>query len=142
MQRSHASGPHRMAQELLSRDDHFEEAVLATTENLWGCYECLSTTVDHSTLATNCCRFATVWVALEEMNAGFRVKPKLHLFQELCEMTGPTQPSAHWTYMDEDFGGSMIGLARRRGGHKTPGSTGHPVISRFTARYPLPKLGY
>ena len=37
---------HKMAQDLLSRDDPFELTVLTATEHLWGCYQCLSSDQD------------------------------------------------------------------------------------------------
>ena len=132
---------HRMAQDLLSRDDPFELTVLTATEHLLGCYQCLSRTQDEATLARHSRRFCTLWVSLEEVHGGFRIKPKMHLFQELCEMAGPTQPAAHWAYRDEDVWGSMLTLATRRGGRQAPGSTSQRAIRRFTARYSLPQIG-
>ena len=45
----------------------------------------------------------------------WKIKPKLHLFLELCSVER-TRPSLCWNYRDEDFGGSVARLARRRGG--------------------------
>ena len=130
----------RLATELLSDHDPFEATVLQATKELWGCYQCLSATTEGGELADRSRRFCTLWVSLEERHEGFHIKPKMHLFQELCEESGPTQPAAHWTYRDEDFGGSIVGLARCRGGPKTPGATGHRVLSRFRARYRFPQI--
>ena len=54
----------------------------------------------------------------------------LHLFQELAEMDG-CQPALSWTYRDEDFGGTVAGLGRRRGGPRTIAATGSQVLQRF-----------
>ena len=48
----------------------------------------------------------------------WRLKPKLHMMQELCELQ-TDNPSQNWTYQDEDFGGSMAACARVRGGSAT-----------------------
>ena len=128
----------QLAKDILSEDDPLDAAVLQVTQELASCYECLSAGADQSTLADHSRRFCTLWVTLEAMHDRFGIKPKMHLFQELCEQSGPTRPSAHWTYRDEDFGGSIVGLARHRGGPKTPGATGHRVLMNFCARYPFP----
>ena len=57
-------------------------------------------------------RFASLFVALEQRTTTFGIRPKLHMFQELCEMTVGSRPAAHWTYRDEDFGGSLVALAK------------------------------
>lgn len=43
----------------------------------------------------------------------WRVKPKMHLFLELC--AEGTSPSLFWCYRDEDFGGTVAKLCRMRG---------------------------
>lgn len=66
----------------------------------------------------------------------------MHLFQELCEMqeaTEPmTRPSMHWTYREEEFGGTVAGLGRRMGGPNTAASVGEQVIVKFCALHRLP----
>ena len=102
-----------LARDLLGDDDPVEVAAKSATAELEGCYQCLSWGSDSSRLAEHCVRFCTLCVSLEEQaDYVFRVKPKTHLFQELCEMSGPTRPAAHWTYRDEDFGGSTVALGR------------------------------
>ena len=55
------------------------------------------------------------------------LKPKLHLFQELCE-NAQTNPSLSWTYSDEDFGGTLSALATRRWGQH-PHSSGQNCVN-------------
>ncbi len=58
-----------------------------------------------------------IWCSIS-FSAGiklWKIKPKLHLFLELCSVE-TTKPSLCWNYRDEDFGGSVARLARRRGG--------------------------
>ncbi len=89
------------------------------------CYASLSsqTPFNAEELANNSRRFALLYVSLEEHYGpdvkDFRVKPKLHQFQEMCEM-GHSNPSQSWTYRDEDFGGYGAATARRKGGVYTP----------------------
>ena len=60
-------------------------------------------------------KFCALKVALEARRPGiFRVKPKLHFFHDLCEHDEGGGPAAHWTYGEEDCGGSMVAMARRR----------------------------
>ena len=56
-------------------------------------------------LLTSSPRFAAQMVALETVDpSGWCVKPKLHLFLELC--SSRARPTLFWNYRDEDFGGS------------------------------------
>ena len=102
----------RLAEKYLDSEDHLEGCVLQATRELAACYRALSSQqiFGADLLADHCRRFCILYVSIEEAAAAqgvFRVKPKLHLFQELCEMEDQTRPTAHWTYRDEDFGGSM-----------------------------------
>ena len=118
-----------------------EHTIKLAMQNLAHCYQCLSHTADDaaSRLRDHSRLFASLVVALEQASPQeFRVKPKLHLFQELNEMQPGARPAKHWTYRDEDFGGSVAGLGRRLGGHKTPKSVGWQVLKKFSARYKLP----
>ena len=131
----------RMASEMLADADGIGAAVREATSHLHACYEALSAhAVDASArLAEHCRKFCTLWVDLEStMPEIFRIKPKMHLFQELCEMQGETRPAMHWTYRDEDFGGSIVALGKRRGGHKSVRATSRQILAKFCARYPLP----
>ena len=98
---------------LLNPEDPLEQAVATAMEALNGCYECLSSTeVATHKLPDTSCRFASLYVALADRCPPFRIKPKLHLFQELCEEDLGADPSKEWTYQDEDFGGSLASLAK------------------------------
>ena len=104
-----------LAMEMLNDSDAIEQAMKQTTLELSACYDCLSQDAPFAAdkLADHCRRFCALWVSLESQPKTFRVKPKLHLFQELCEMHAAGRPTAHWTYRDEYFGGSMASLGRR-----------------------------
>ena len=71
----------------------------------------------------------------EEPN--WRLKPKAHLMQEMCEMS-QVNPTKHWTYRDEDFGGTMAAMARVRGGRGSAKVAGQNVLLKFQAKCKLP----
>ena len=134
-----------LASQLLdATDPHSVQAtVLHCTMELSQCYACLSssTLFRRDLLGQHSKRFCTLWVTLEGLEGGiFRIKPKMHLFQELCEMELPTSPTYTWTYRDEDFGGSLVAMGRRRGGHKGAGTLGRQVLRKFCSRHKLPDL--
>ena len=99
--------------------------LLAMTE-LHSCCECLST---GQGAPENSRRFASLHVALETTGVEpCGVEPKVHLFQELAK------------YRDEDFGGTVAGLGRRRRGPRTIAATGSQVLQRFVGRHQVPVL--
>ena len=108
---------------------------------LSACYQSLARNAAEGELATNCRKFCLLAVALEEACPGeFGVKPKLHLFQELCEMELPTQPAKTWTFRDEEHGGSVVAMGRRLGGANTPHSLGMQTLLKFCARHRVPDM--
>ena len=119
----------RLAQDLLADDLGYEAVVKGAMVELEACYNCLSSGTEGAPerLAEHCRRFCTLSVSLEDRaEALFHVKPKLHLMQELCEMQA-SRPALHWTYRDEDFGGSIAQLGKRRGGNKSPAGLGRQI---------------
>ena len=84
----------------LSDDNHFEAAVKQTARELNACYQQLSQAVYNlQAMKEHSRRFSLLAVGLEAASSGrnWRVKPKLHLFQEMCEMQEGC-PSTCWTY--------------------------------------------
>ena len=69
----------------------------------------------------------------------FKVIPKQHLFQELCEMSD-INPSMTWCYRDEDFGGSLASISRVRGGSNRASNVCKAVLLKFVAQHRLPRL--
>jgi hypothetical protein len=61
--------------------------------------------------------------------ATFKVKPKMHLFLELCMQGG--EPAKHWNYRDEDFGGSVAAFGRRRGQRRSMRAFSVACIAKF-----------
>ncbi len=132
-----------MAHRFLSREDAFEEAIICAADSLARCYDCLSDTTmfPKAVLAEHSRRFCQQVVALERSSpVGFwKIKPKLHMWQELCEFSGH-HPTWAWTYRDEDFGGSMAALARSRGGRRSAVARARVVLLRFISRHPVPDI--
>eukprot|EP00971_Amphidinium_carterae_P200011 3969680-Amphidinium_carterae.1 len=54
-------------------------------------------------------------------------------------MEGST-PSLSWTYGEEDFGGFLAGVARRRGGRESPSATSRTTLQAFKLKQCLPSL--
>jgi len=125
-------------------NDPEEAAAKQAAIHLHGCYECLhAANFGHEILRDHSRKFCIQFSALETTLGGggallkWRLKPKVHLMQELCEESRHN-PSTNWTYRDEYFGGSMAGFARVRGGKATAKVVGHNVLLKFQARHALP----
>jgi hypothetical protein len=132
---------HQSAQRLLDNSP-IEQTIKEMAAELSSCYDFLSRArYDQNLLAQSCRRFCVLAVAMEAQSQTkmWNLRPKLHLFQELCE-TASMNPSLGWTYRDEDFGGTLSALATRRGGADTPLALGRTVLSKFCARNLLPRL--
>ena len=133
----------QLAEELLTDADVMEQTVKQCTRHLAACYDCLAVAAPFAAdrLKYNCRRFVTLVITMMEHRPDiFRAKPKLHLFQELCEMELPGRPASHWTYREEEFGGAVAALGRRRGGANTAASIGIQTILKFCARHKLPEV--
>lgn len=123
-----------------------ERAMLAAARELRQCYDALSGTPASipDALSTHSRRFAAQYIALETAmrargdTVSWRVKPKMHIFLELCSQGG--QPSLFWTYRDEDFGGACAHLARRRGGLLRAKATSASLLRKFCILQPPPRI--
>ena len=87
-------------------------------------------------------RFALQYVSLRNAHAddpkAWRIKPELHMFLELCS-EGP-HPAKFWNYRDEDWGGSVARMARRRGGELHALTFSTNVLSRFKVQQPVIRM--
>jgi hypothetical protein len=123
----------------LDPEDPVQEAAIQAAVRLAACYQQLSRdSYSQQQLEEDSTAFCLLYGALEANAVAqdlklWRVKPKFHVFQELCLL--PNIPSLNWTYRDEDFGGYLAGSSRRRGGQNTASSTGESVLHRFRAKY-------
>ena len=125
-----------------------QKTVLSLIQDLGACYSCLDV-FNAELLASSCRRFALTLVALEEealskapSTKRWRVKPKLHLFQELCEFVVASKgnPRLFWCYRDEDWGGELQTMSGSRGGPSSARRTAENMLLRFMCVTPLPVL--
>ncbi len=84
-------------------------------------------------------KFAIQYVALHDFcnhadDKAWRIKPKLHLF--LHSTSANSLPRLVWTYRDEDFGGSVARMARRKGNLLKCSSTSKVCRGRFKLSNP------
>jgi hypothetical protein len=127
----------------LSDNNPLEQTMKQAAIHLQACYDCLSrNTFNHQVLQENSRKFCLLLVALETASPNkrlWRVMPKIHLFQEMCEMQVGC-PSTCWTYRDEDFGGTLMQVGRRRGGSNHPSATAKNLLLKFMAGNRFPSL--
>jgi hypothetical protein len=71
--------------------------------------------------------------------ARWPLKPKFHLFQELCHLAR-SSPAKFYTYRDESFGGFVSSMCERRGGKYTPMAVGQSFLDKFAALHNIPEL--
>lgn len=116
------------------------KAVATIFDLLLSCAKIAATApFDVQGLATTSRKLCVLWRSLAtEAEAsgdsqGWRLKPKVHLFQELCEYKAGVfgSPEHFWTYADESFCGFMAKVAKRRGGQNNP----HTIPERLLQRY-------
>ena len=88
-------------------------------------------------------KFALQYVALHDHlnpadDKAFRIKPKLHLLLHIT--SDNSVPRLIWTYRDEDFGGSVARMARRRGNLLRCGSTSYTCLAKFKISNPVVRI--
>ena len=115
-------------------------AARAAMRHLSRCYFLSGDMQPHEdSLLDNALAFSTCLVGLHGFNARrWQLRPKLHMFFELCSEGGP--PSSSWNYREESFGGSVSHKARRRGGLASPLAMSRGVLTKFCAKEALPRL--
>lgn len=134
-----------LATEMLSNSSE-DQCVLQFITALRDCYKWGVEQYDQEKLAAASRRFTACWVVLEKYelhqrpgSMRWRVKPKSHMFAELCEFVclqhGP--PRSFWCYRDEDFGGWLTRVAERQGGPNTGSATAARALQRFCAFHQL-----
>ena len=132
-------------QDLLNLSDPMEAALFHCAQHLDVCYQNLSKQAfETKSLQESAIKFATLYVSLNQAfqrngQNFFKVTPKLHLFLEMT-LDPCAPPSTGWTYRDEDWGGKMAELAKRRGGKLSCLAVGQALFHKFAASYDVPKL--
>jgi hypothetical protein len=124
----------------LDQNDPIEQGIIHAAKALNSCYANLHKHVyNKSDMAKSCKTFCILMCELESKTDVFKVIPKQHLLQELCEMSS-INPSMTWCYRDEDFGGSLASISRVRGGSNRAANVCKAVLSKFVAQHKLPRL--
>ena len=85
--------------------------------------------------------FALQYVAFAQAHEGRRdwvLKPKMHLWLELC--SEHSRPALFWTYRDEDYGGGVSRMARRRGGYSSVSAVSRQVLESFRVKQPILRI--
>lgn len=126
----------------LSLVDPVQSTIRGMACSLNSCYENLAgQRFNPADMALHSRTFCLLSVALEGLseNKLWKTKPKLHQMQELLEM-GVDNPTLYWCYRDEDFGGTLAGLARSRGGQSSPSSIAKRLLDKFVAKHKVPVI--
>ena len=133
-----------LAQAHLRDCDPIEAAAKIGMGHLHQCYQALSSgsIFADDILREHSIKFALQYVALEDFTDEdpkiWRVKPKLHLFLELC--SDGSKPAMYWNYRDEDFGGTVAALSRRRGGLLSVQAFSRNMLERFKIKQPVARV--
>ena len=128
---------------LLDASKPEDRAVQIACDQLNRCKDCLSGDSDvlwSDILRESSKKFALQFQALRMTAEGkdWKVKPKMHHFLEMC--ADGQKPSMSWTYRDEDYGGSIAKMSRRRGGKKSAKSWSAQTMTLFCIHNPVPRL--
>ena len=134
-----------LADELLDKRVPKFEAMRQAAFHLNECYSALSAshTDPCASMNEHGLKFAIQYVALHDFcnhddRHAWRIKPKLHLFLHITSRT--SLPRLIWTYRDEDFGGSVARMARRRGHILRCSSTSRVCLGRFKMSNPCVRI--
>ena len=125
---------------LTTQSEHWR-TVAAVFDRLFSCCKHIDAEqFNADALAKSSRELCILWTVLENeaSNAGKLVwvkKPKVHLFQELCEYQACSlgTPEQFWTYRDESWCGHMSTAAKRRGGQKHASTVPERLLNRFRA---------
>ena len=133
-----------MAERYLSDACPLEHAAKVASKHLHLCYESLSCRNElfrHEVLQSSSTAFALQYDACFRLagdGIAWRVKPKMHLFLELCHQE--TEPNLFWCYRDEDFGGTVAKSAKMKGMWKKLSSFSGHSLDMFAMKNDAPRL--
>lgn len=129
---------------VLSSDNERHGTIQALVNNLAECYRLMADSGSED-LQKASRRFANSYTALEAAellerpdSAHWRIKPKLHLFQELCEF-GTRDPRSFWCYQDESFGNVAARLSVRRGGKDNAAKNTESLLNAWCCSQAFPR---
>ena len=135
---------HEMAQKYLSDGDPIEQGAKLAAMHLWQCYQSLSQTgamykkeVFYQSSKAFALQYHALFLAVGD-GVSWRVKPKMHLFLELC--CEDTEPNLFWCYRDQDFGGSVAKQCKMRGSWKKLSAFSLHGLNMFCMKNDPPRL--
>ena len=93
---------------------------------------------DQGLAAASCRKFCLLYAALNKEakdDRFWRIKPQMHLFQELAEFQTESlgNPRHFWAYKDESFMGFLAQIAANRGGGHTAQTTPLKTMNKYLA---------
>ena len=124
----------------------YHSTIKLVATKLHECYQTLHEW-NPEVLATKCRETCLLIAALADYiqvispgSLRWKLKPKVHVWQELCEFQCVTKgnPKKFWCYKDEDFGGFTVKMGERRGGPNTAKSVAVNIFDRFCVLTPFP----
>jgi hypothetical protein len=121
------------------------KTVAAVFDLLFKCAQlCSARPFDQDSLKDHCRKLCLLWSGLErEAQASgskeWNMKPKAHMFQELCEFVSQDMgtPEHFWTYKDESWCGIIAKSAKKRGGQNNAATIGARLLQRYRAWHHL-----
>ena len=130
---------HTAAQRFLSDAVPAEAAAKLAAYHLNVCYSTLKKP-NNEALFSSSQAFVLQYAALMAISDGiaWRIKPKAHLFLELC--AEGSQPELCWTYRDEDYGGSIAKVCKMRGAWKKVSCFATHALDLFHIDNDFPKI--
>ena len=133
---------HQAAQRHLDDTLPLEAAAKTAAYHLHMVYQSLSveSVFREEVLSNSSKSFALQFAALRDVNDDpkWRVKPKMHLFLEMCSQD--CRPNLFWTYRDEDFGGSVGHQSKMRGCWKRTDAYMKHALHLFSMKNPEPRI--
>ena len=131
-----------MADKYLDATVPIEAAAKGAAYNLFLVYQTLSnsTVFRHEVMDDASKKFALLYGSLRDVSQDplWRVKPKLHLFLEMC--AEDCVPSLFWTYRDEDFGGSVGHQSKMKGAWKRTLAYNKRALDLFALKNQEPRM--
>ena len=131
-----------ISERYLSSQDPVESTIKHAARMLSCIYNHLSRgSFDAPLLGVQARQFLGLYAALSGAHPDsllWRIRAKMHIWLHLCE--SGDNPADTWCYRDEDFGGAIAGLARRRGGKNAPRASAERVLRSFCAKHGVPRF--
>lgn len=112
--------------------------ISATFAKLFDYQMSLGVTPFHHEACAKACRdCCTLYKGISDNTPSnlWKIKPKIHMFQELCEYMAPMlrDPSNYWNYRNESYVGFISSVSSSRGGVRTAAKNPKNVLQKCRA---------